>query len=80
MAVVVYPSTALAISVLRRRPKSSPPGSASVGESSKIEFCVGRDVKVCEGPPVICEGGGGREDGPVWMEDGAKNHVGWCAP
>lgn len=46
MAVVVYPSAAVAMSVLRRRPKSSPPGSASPGESSKIEFCTGREEKV----------------------------------
>jgi hypothetical protein len=80
MAVVVYPSTALAISILKTKLKFSPPGSASVGESSKMEFCAGRDEKGYEGLPVICGGGGGREDGPVWMEGGVKNHVGWCAP
>ena len=80
MAVVVYPSAALATSILRRRLVSSPPGSVSVGESSKMEFCAGRDVKVCEGLPVVRGGGDGREDGPVWMEGGVKNHVGWCAP
>jgi len=80
MAVVVYPSMTPAISVLRRRPKSGPPGSASVGESSNMEFCAGRDVKVCEGLPVVCGGGGGPEDGPVWMLGGVKNHVGRCAP
>jgi len=78
MTVVVYPSTALAMSVLRRRPKSSPPGSANVGESSKMEFCAGRDEKVYEGMPDVRGGGGGREDGPV--EGGIKDHVGECAP
>jgi hypothetical protein len=76
MAVVVYPSRALAISTLRGKTKSSPPGPAGVGESSKLEFCAGRDEKVYEGLPVVCGGGGGREDGPVWMEGGLKNHVG----
>jgi hypothetical protein len=45
-----------------------------------MEFCAGRDEKVDEGLPVVCGGGAGREDGPVWVEGGAKNHVGWCAP
>jgi hypothetical protein len=45
-----------------------------------MEFCGGRDGKVYEGPAVVWGGGGGREDGPVWMEGGVKNHVGWCAP
>ena len=80
MAVIVYPSTALPISALRTKPNSISPGSASVGESSKMEFCAGRDEKVDGGLPVVCGGGGGREDGSVWMEGGVKNHVGWCAP
>jgi hypothetical protein len=80
MAVIVYPSTVLAISALRTKPKSGPPGSASVGESSKMEFCAGRDVKVYEELPVVCEDGAGWEDGPVGVEGGVKNHVGLCAP
>lgn len=76
MAVVVYPSTALAMSVLRRRPRSSPPGSAKAGESSKMEFCAGREEKVYD----VCGSGGGREDGPDWVEGGVKDHVGGCVP
>jgi hypothetical protein len=76
MAVIVYPATAAAINILKRKPKS---GSDGVGESS-MEFCAGRDGKVCEGLPVVCGGGGGLEDGQVWVEGGVKNHVGWCAP
>jgi hypothetical protein len=74
---VVYPSTALAMSVLKRRPRSSPPGSASAGESSKMEFCTGREEKVYEGLGVC---GGGREGEPVGMEGGVNDHVGGFVP
>jgi hypothetical protein len=76
MAVVVYPNTALAMSVLRSRPRSSPPGSANAGESSKMEFCAGREEKVCD----VCGSGGGWEGGLVFVEGEVKDHVGECAP
>ena len=74
IAEVVYPSTALVTSVLTSRPRSSPPASASPGESSKMEFCTGREEKVWE-VIVECWGGGTPGGRPVEFEGGVNIHV-----